>query len=142
MAEKLELPDSFPFSMRMDVRITDINYGNHAGNDAILGILHEARLQFLAEHNFSEMDCGGAGLIMLEMLVQYKAQLRHMDPLDVEVAVTPSGKKTGFFMYYQITKADDRTLAVSARSEMLFFDYERERPARMPEAFKSAVLPE
>jgi acyl-CoA thioesterase FadM len=39
---KIELPQSFSFTCRIPVRITDINYGGHAGNDTVLSIIHEA----------------------------------------------------------------------------------------------------
>ena len=35
---------AFVFRTELDVRITDINYGRHVGNDAMLGLLHEAGL--------------------------------------------------------------------------------------------------
>ena len=46
---KLDLPERFPFSTELRVRITDVNYGGHMGNDSLLGLLHEARVRFL-EH--------------------------------------------------------------------------------------------
>ena len=42
---KLEMPEQFMGSFQVPVRITDINYGNHLGNDAFVSILHEARMQ-------------------------------------------------------------------------------------------------
>ena len=53
---KLDLPGRFPFSTELRVRITDVNYGGHMGNDALLGLLHEARVQFLAHYGLSELD--------------------------------------------------------------------------------------
>jgi acyl-CoA thioester hydrolase len=41
---KIELPESWTFRTDIPIRITDINYGNHMGNDSFLGILHEARM--------------------------------------------------------------------------------------------------
>jgi len=46
---RIDLPDSFPFGIDIPVRITDINYGGHLGNDAVLGLVHEARIAFLAD---------------------------------------------------------------------------------------------
>ena len=42
---KLELPAQFNFRTNIPIRIQDLNYGNHVGNDAILSIMHEARLR-------------------------------------------------------------------------------------------------
>ena len=59
---RLKPLDSYPFSIEMTVRITDLNYGGHLGNDTMLSLIHESRIAFLARHGFSEMDCGGVSL--------------------------------------------------------------------------------
>ena len=43
----------FVFRTELDVRITDINYGRHVGNDAMLGLLHEARLRYESLSRFT-----------------------------------------------------------------------------------------
>ncbi|MCH5718100.1 acyl-CoA thioesterase [Niabella hibiscisoli] len=53
---KVPLPPHFTFSTSIAIRITDVNYGGHVGNDAILSIIHEARLQFLKALGYSEMN--------------------------------------------------------------------------------------
>jgi acyl-CoA thioesterase FadM len=58
---KLQLPQQFIFSTLIPVRITDINYGNHVGNDAILSLLHEARMQFLNKAGYTELEFGCVG---------------------------------------------------------------------------------
>jgi len=35
--QRLTLPTTHLFTTKIDVRITDINYGNHVGNDAFVG---------------------------------------------------------------------------------------------------------
>lgn len=136
MAETLQFPDTLSFTTTLPVRITDINYGNHVGNDAVLGLLHEARLRFLAEFGFSELDAGGAGLIMRDVVVQYKRQMKYGDSVEVSVAAVEAGR-AGFDLFYRMQLEEQ--VAVEARTGMLFFDYERERPARMPEAFKAVL---
>ncbi|MEC9409439.1 MAG: hypothetical protein VYD52_03175, partial [Pseudomonadota bacterium] len=56
----LELPDVFTFSTHLTVRVSDINYGNHLGNDRMISLLHEARLRYLHDHDFSEFNIGTA----------------------------------------------------------------------------------
>ncbi|MCU0364969.1 MAG: hypothetical protein MUE93_04775 [Ignavibacteriaceae bacterium] len=36
---KIETPDKFIFSTEIPIRITDINYGGHLGNDSLLSII-------------------------------------------------------------------------------------------------------
>ena len=33
---EIELPESFPSAVELEVRVSDLNYGNHLGNDAVL----------------------------------------------------------------------------------------------------------
>ena len=53
---KIELPEKFIFSTEIPLRISDINYGGHLGNDAVLSIAHEARIRFFNKHGFKEID--------------------------------------------------------------------------------------
>ena len=57
---KIDLPSKIAFSTNIPVRITDLNYGGHVGNDTVLTIIHEARMQFLANAGYTEMKFGGA----------------------------------------------------------------------------------
>ncbi len=134
---KLEMPQSFQHTADIPVRITDINYGHHLGNDALLSILHEARMQCLAAKGFSEIDIGGCGLIMSDIEVAFRAEAFYGDCLRVEVAVTDLSK-TSFDIYYRVTKTPSGDEVAMARSGMVCFDYDRKRPARMPEAFRTA----
>ena len=56
---RLELPDRFHFRTSLTVRVTDLNYGRHLGNDAVLGLLHEARVRFLRSLGYAELDVEG-----------------------------------------------------------------------------------
>jgi len=46
---KIEIPDQLIATLNIPVRITDINYGDHVGNDAFVAIIHEARMQWLQQ---------------------------------------------------------------------------------------------
>lgn len=58
----------------MVVRIRDINCANHLGNDALLSLIHEARVQFLMHYGLKESDIGGAGIIMTDRVIVYLPQ--------------------------------------------------------------------
>ena len=72
---KIKPPQQFSFSAEIPVRITDLNYGGHVGNDTILSILHEARAQFLRYHGYSELNLHGVGLIMSDVGIEFKSEL-------------------------------------------------------------------
>ena len=58
----IELPEQFPFSTELEVRVSDLNYGNHLGNDQALGLIHEARRRYLRALALEEIAADGSGL--------------------------------------------------------------------------------
>lgn len=68
---KLIFPAKILGEVSITVRITDINYGNHLGNDALVSIIHEARVKWLYLNGYTELNIEGAAIIMGELLVNY-----------------------------------------------------------------------
>ena len=134
---KFEMPDIYIFSTTIPVRISDINYGNHLANDALLSILHEARLQFLHSLGYSEMDVAGSGIIMGDVAIIYKAQAYYGDNLKIEVAVGEFSRKSCDF-FYRITKPDGKIVAL-CKTGIVFFDYTQEKPVNVPGEFVAQV---
>ncbi|MFP4072074.1 MAG: acyl-CoA thioesterase [Desulfovibrionales bacterium] len=138
---RIDLPGHFPFTTSLRVRVTDLNYGGHLGNDAALGLLHEARVRFLDSYGFSEQDAGGVGLIMADAGIVYRSEGFLGDALTVEIA--PSDlSRSGFDLLYRITNADSGAEVLRARTGMIFFDYGSRRIVRAPESFTSRVFPQ
>ncbi|MCF7847792.1 MAG: thioesterase family protein [Kiritimatiellales bacterium] len=135
---KIELPETFAFSTELDVRITDINYGNHMGNDAVLSIIHEARLRFLKSRGFSEMDFGGCGSIMLDSVIVYKSQAFHGDRLKIEMAATDFNR-LGCDIVYRISNIETGKDVAHAKTGIAAFDYEKQRIVPLPAAFRAAM---
>lgn len=121
---KVELPASFSFSTQIPVRITDINYGNHVGNDSLLSIIHESRMQLLSKYGFTELNCGGTALIMSDVAIEFRKELFYGDVVEASLAVT-AFSKTGFEIYYQLSKTTDEQQVVVAKAKtgMLCFNY-------------------
>jgi acyl-CoA thioester hydrolase len=131
---KLDLPDRFQFRTEIALRIGDINYGGHLGNDSLLSLCHEARVQMLKERGFTEMNIDGRGLIMI---VVYLAEAFHGDVLLVEVAVTDLAA-TGCNFAYRLSNKKTGKEVARAKTGIVFFDYERRKPVAVPEKFIEA----
>ena len=134
---ELNLPDDFSFSTDVRVRISDINYGNHLGNDALLALVHEARLQFLQSRGFSELEIDGCGLILADAVIVYKSQGFHGDLLTILAAVGDFTKYGCDFFYKVIRKNGGKEVA-RAKTGVVFFDYNRQKVAPVPAAFLDA----
>lgn len=130
---KLQLPDTFSFTTSIPVRITDINYGGHTGNDSILSILHEARVRFLNALGYQETDMGGVGLIMRDVSIEFKNESFYGDELTI--AVTAAGiERISFDLFYKIeTKRSEKTVPVAyAKTGMVCFNYTTRKIAAIP----------
>lgn len=135
----IEFPPAFSFHTTVPVRITDVNYGGHVGNDSLLSIIHEARLQFLGSYGYSETDIGGVGLIMSEVSIVFKQELFYGDVLRVYVAVTNISRASFDLVYKLETERDGKTTDVAhARTGMVCFDYQRRKVAALPDTIQSA----
>ena len=131
MRIQLQLPDTFTFQTEIPVRITDINYGNHLGNDAILSMMHEARVQFLQNLGYSELEMEGAGLIMSDTAIIYKGEGFYGDVLTVRVTATDLNKY-GFDLMYLFTNQHGKEIA-HAKTGMLCFNYQTRKLMALPE---------
>ena len=128
---KLTLPTSFSFTTKIAVRITDLNYGNHLGNDAVLSILHEARMQFLASLGYTELSFAGVGLIMSDVGIEFKAEAFYGDELTAYVTAGDISR-VGFNLYYKLTKNNTEEIVALAKTGMICFDYTKRKVASLP----------
>ena len=135
---KLDLPAEFPFRTRLTVRVTDLNYGNHLGNDALLGLIHEARVRFLGSMGYSELDVEGVGILMADCAIVYKAQGRLGDELTVAVAAG-AFSRIGCDLYYRVDQADGSELA-RAKTGIVFFDHLAQAVRPVPEGFRNRCM--
>ena len=132
---KLIFPEKACSDFTIPVRITDINYGNHVGNDAIVSIMHEARMLWLTAGDYSELAVGGASLIMADLAVEYKNESFYGDVLTVKVCAD-NISTVSFEIYYKLTTEDGKLIALG-KSGMVCFDYDVRKVKAIPEKFKT-----
>jgi 4-hydroxybenzoyl-CoA thioesterase len=131
---EVKLPEFFPFSTEVRVRIGDVNYGNHLGNDSILALIHEVRVRFLRSRGYSEMDIDGRGLILTDTAIVYKSQAFHGDCLTV-YASAGDFNKYGCDFFFKIVQKTSGTEVARAKTGVVFFDYQRQKIVSTPAAF-------
>lgn len=133
---EIEMIEKFVFETEIAVRITDLNYGNHVGNDAFISLMHEARVQFLYHFGFSEKDIDGKGLTLADLAVSYKSQSFYGDTLKFEIGVGDFNKY-GCDIFYRATNAQTGNLVLLAKTGIVFLDRSRKKVTNIPEAFLS-----
>ena len=82
---KIDIPEKIIATFHIPVRIADINYGNHVGNDAFVSIIHEARMQWLQQYGYTELNIEGTGLIMSDLTVEFKNESFYGDVVEVKL---------------------------------------------------------
>ena len=132
---KVEIPAETAFEAHIPVRITDLNYGNHLGNDALLSILHEARVQLLGHFGYTELEMGGAGLIMADVAISYKGESFYGDVLTINMAFADLSKY-GFDITYHVLNQHGKEIA-RAKTGMLCYDYTARKLTALPEEVKA-----
>ena len=120
------------FETEIPVRITDLNYGNHLGNDSLVSILHEARMHFLNNIDASELDFFGVSLIMSDLAVEYKGEAFYGDTLNIKMEVG-SVHKVGFDLFYEFHNKEK--LLARAKTGMICFDYSKRKVQQLPGSF-------
>ena len=127
------MPDAFLFSTIISIRITDLNYGGHVGNDSFLSLVHEAREQFLRHFGYTELNVEGAGLIMADSAIEYKTELSYGDTIKISVAAS-GFDRLGFDLHYllEVKSEDGWLVAGKVKTGMLCFDYAQKKKVSVP----------
>lgn len=138
---KIIFPKVAPlFQCDLSVRISDINYGNHLGNDAVLSIIHEARMQMLNSWGFTELNAGGNSLIMGDVMIAYRNEAFYGNQLRIAIYCEEITEKS-FDLLYKITTQRNETIIniAHAKTGMVCFDYQTRKIAVMTSLLKSRL---
>jgi acyl-CoA thioesterase FadM len=136
---KLDPQDRYQHIYETAIEVTDLNYGNHMGNDAMVGIIHRARVHFLHQLSASENDLGDGktGILLTDLIVNYKGEGFLFDKLIVESSIGELRPK-GFRMFHRIVTEQNRLIAL-AETGIVAFNYHKREVVRVPESFVSKI---
>ncbi|MEL6536346.1 MAG: thioesterase family protein [Bacteroidota bacterium] len=139
---RIDFPSKILFSTQLPVRITDLNYGAHVGNDTFLRYLQEARTELLRTWGYPSETEGieGVGLIMADVAVSYQAEVFYGDILTVEMGVQDI-TRSGFDWVYRLSKVDTSEAVAVAKTGMVCYDYDQRKVVRIPEGLLTKLLP-
>ena len=133
---EIEMPQKFVFRAELPVRVSDLNYGGHVGNDAILRLMQEARVLFyrsLGIRDETTLD-GRIGQIIIDSAVIYKSESFLGDILTFDLGISDFSKY-GFDMFYLILNKETSKEVARGKTGILCFDYERRKVVSVPQTF-------
>lgn len=137
---QLDLPSRFIYKTMLTVRVSDLNYGGHVGNDSILTLMQEARIRFYNQLGFkNEISFEGSiGQIISDAVVVYKSESFLGDQLEVKIGVDDFNKY-GFDMFYLITNSHTGKEVARGKTGIVCFDYDKRKVATLPEVLLSSL---
>ena len=127
---------SYHFFIPYTVRVADVNYGGHVSNAAVLSFFQDARIAYLKQFGYSELDIGGCGIILPEAHVRYLAEMFLGDELRIGVRISEL-RNSAFVMVYRIERGE--TVTAQGTTNLVAYDYQVRKPRRLPEPFRDAV---
>ena len=140
MRIKLVFPEKVVFTTQVPIRITDINYGNHVGNDRMLTLAHEARVQWFASLGYSELEVDGNGLIMADAAIQFLAEAFYGDDLIIEMGIDDI-RSSSFDVHYRflVSRNNVKIEVARVKTAMVFFNYSVRKVSPMSEKFRRTL---
>lgn len=124
------------FEASIEVRIDDINYGNHLGNDRVLSIAHEARMRFFKSLGYkSEVDFGDSlGIIVTDAAIEYVSEAFHGDLLIVKISIDDVSTR-GMDIYHELVQEKSGKIVSRVKTGILFFNYQERKVGKIPGEF-------
>jgi len=135
---KLKERPSYEYAHSLKVRVTDINYGGHLGNEALLELIHEARTVFLQELGFNTLMKGEdlLGLIIADIAVNFKAEAFAGDQLMIDCQIGELTPKS-FRLFHCIRREKDVVALVE--TGLIAYDYQDRKIASLPKEFTQGL---
>jgi acyl-CoA thioesterase FadM len=137
---KLQEQKSYPVSITLDVRVSDLNYGAHLGYDSLLALAHQARVEIFSKMGVTEIDLGDkkTGIVVSDVAVQYRGEAFVMDSLLFETAPIEIGLAS-FRMAHRVSNLTTKRPTALIEIGFAAFDYNTRRSGRLPEEFRSKL---
>ena len=133
---RVKLQEQLDYEFRHDVtvRVTDINYGGHLGNDSLVGLIHEARVHLMRDLGCNEGDLGdqNVGLIMADLAVNFVREGFLFDKLRIDSHIGEI-TRSSFRIFHRVVKVGE--LIALAETGMIAFNYSDRKIALLPRKF-------
>lgn len=134
---KIQFPPKKVFETIITLQVPHINYGGHLGNDSVLTLCHDARIQFFRSHSQSEKNLFGPGIIQADAAVSYKSEAFLGDEITINIFAKISSEK-GFDLYYHLKNSKDVEVA-RVKTGLVCFSYEDRKLKNLPTELKKII---
>ena len=137
---KIDIPNNQLHTCEIPLRINDMNYGGHLGNDRVLTLMHEMRVDFLNKLGYrNELEIEGVGLIVGDVAIQYMQEAFFPCTLHCILSVGDITSKS-FELYYTLQQATNGPVIAKGKTGMVCFDYIKRRVTNLPIQLKENLI--
>lgn len=127
----MTLPSDWLIRVRLTVRFRDCDPFGHVNNAVYLTYLENSRFALWKAQ-------GLKGVILARAEVDYRAQAKYGDELEVRTRLAALGRSSFQYEYEIRDVATDATILI-AKTVQVHFDYEAQRPVEMSDDFKARL---
>jgi len=129
------------FTFTIPIRFRDLDAMGHVNNATILTYFEEGRKEFFV-HALQSASPKDFPFILAEVTCRYIRPIELIDRIVQEnVWVSKIGTKSFTFAYEISRNNDPEWVFSTGESVQVYYDYDNGRSIRIPEIFKSKVLP-
>lgn len=128
----------YPFSTEIQIYISHVNQGGHLDNAQLLTLVSEARVRFFKSLGYREGNVEGLGIVVGDIVAQYKSEGFHGETMLVEMVATDFNKY-GFDLQFRMSdKETVREVALGKIGIVLITRADR-KVSPMPQVFKDKL---
>jgi acyl-CoA thioester hydrolase len=135
---------SWLITHRLTVRFRDCDPLGHVNNAVYLTYLEQARFHlWRAQFGYVARAAGeggrrGLGFILARAEIDFTAQARYGDELDVHLGLD-SVRRSSFTYVYEIANVETQQVIAKARTVQVRFDYDAQQPVAVDDVLKGQL---
>lgn len=129
----------YPVVIKLPIQWGDQDAFGHVNNTVPIRWFESARIAYLEHSGLEHLMTGhGLGPILASITCHYRRQLLYPDTVLVAARVSRLGRSS-MTMDHAVYSEGQKQLAADGTSTVVVFDYDAQKPRRMPEDLRAAV---
>ena len=130
----------FPALITLPILWGDMDALNHVNNTVHLRWMESSRIRYIEQAGMRELlDAHQLGPILASVNCNYKRQLRYPGHVIVGTRVAQVGRSS-LSLAHCVVNQESGELAATGESVVVVFDFEKQRPRRIPEDVRDAIV--
>jgi acyl-CoA thioester hydrolase len=128
----------YPVVITLPLQWGDQDAFGHVNNTVPIRWFESARVAYLEQSIMSQMmQAGGIGPILASVTCNYRRQLHYPDRVSIGSRISKIGRSS-FIMEHAVYSEKLDAIAVDGTSTVVVFDYQANRPTRVPDEIRKA----